>query len=76
MAERWIPRDYIRDRSSRYSLHNPVLTDDAFTPGGFGEFLEVNILDEFDDIENAERDAVDSVQRRYRRAPMLDEALD
>jgi len=76
MVARWLPRDYVRERPSRYRLHNPVLTDDAFTPGGFGAVLDINLLDEFDDIENAERDAVESVKNRYRRAPMLDESFD
>ena len=51
-------------------LRNPELSDAAFD--GAWEIIDPG----FDDIEAAEREAIESVRKRNRRAPMLDETTD
>ena len=45
-------------------------------PPRTGDYLEaVNLLEEFDDVENAALDEVERFQDSHRRAPMLDEEV-
>ena len=64
------PNNFVK-RGNLYKLNNPELSDDAFTPEGYGRrpFLlreERKLADE----------NVEEFMFRNRRAPMLDEELD
>lgn len=77
MNQRWVPREYAPE--PLYKLRNPDIADEAFEawPVRLDAANVVNGIDtEFDDIENAEQDALISVNKMSRRCSMLDEELE
>ncbi len=67
MNKRWVPRDYRLDKPATYKLRNPELTDAAFNIWPKHIDMVNGIDSEFDDIENAEQDAVDYVKKNFIR---------
>jgi hypothetical protein len=69
MGRRWGNSEFERAQAP-YALKHPHLNDAAF------DWMPVNLLEDFDDVENAALDEVERFQTSRRRAPMLDEMDD
>jgi hypothetical protein len=70
MGRRWGNSEFERAQRPPFTLKHPTVSHEAF------DWSPVNLLEEFDDVENAVLDEVERLQAKRRRSPMLDEVDD